>query len=335
MATLQATTAVVPEQPPAVEIHGERGTATVSGSWGHLGFRLRTGAEAEVGTAPKTHPTPADRGFRGCRPRRPAAARGRRGSAQGARGRGGAVPVGQHGGVGDGGLRIIGGGDSVREGGEPRAAVFDMDGVLVDSEPYHNEAWRRLCQEQGVILAPSEVAERTLGRPVRESLPDLLGRPVDPAEIERLTCRKAALYEQASGGIVREVPGVVTFVRSLADLGVRRALATSAMPERVEPILGALRLDDQFQVRVTGHDVRRGKPDPEVYLTTAARLGIGPGACVAFEDAPVGVVAARLAGMTVVGVATSCRADALQVAGAHAVVPDFSGVTWREFATLG
>ena len=217
---------------------------------------------------------------------------------------------------------------------ERGAAIFDMDGVLVDSEPYHHAAWHRVCLEEGVILTLAQVTERTLGRPVRESLPTLLGRPLDPDEIERLTHRKAAFYEEASGGTVREVHGAVAFVRSLAGLGVRCALATSALPYRVIPVLDALQLADQFQVRVTGHEVQRGKPDPEVYLTAASRLGIAPDACVVFEDAPVGIHAARLAGMSVVGVATSCRMDELQEAGAQLVVPDFAGLTWGELAAL-
>ena len=100
----------------------------------------------------------------------------------------------------------------MRAADERRAAIFDMDGVLVDSEPYHHVAWHRLCREEGVILTLAQVAERTLGRPVRESLPALLGRPVDTDETERLIDRKAKLYEEASGGTVREVRGAITFV---------------------------------------------------------------------------------------------------------------------------
>lgn len=223
----------------------------------------------------------------------------------------------------------------MRSADERRAAIFDMDGVLVDSEPHHHAAWHRICLEEGAILTLAQVAERTLGRPVRESLPTLLGRPLDPDEIEHLTRRKAAFYEEASGGKVREVHGAVAFVRSLTTLGVPCALATSALPYRVVPVLEALRLADQLQVQVTGHEVQRGKPDPEVYLKAAARLGVAPSACVVFEDAPVGILAARRAGMSVVGVATSCRADELREAGAQLVVPDFDGLTWGALTALG
>lgn len=212
------------------------------------------------------------------------------------------------------------------------AAIFDMDGVLIDSEPHHHVAWHRLCLEEGVILTPAQVAARTLGRPIRESLPVLLGRPVGVDEAARLIQRKAALYEEASGGTVPPVAGVVAFVRGLGDLGVARGLATSALTVRVEPALAAIGLDDQFTVRVTGDDVRQGKPDPEVYLTAAARLGVPPRACVVFEDAPVGIDAGRRAGMMVVGVATTCTVEDLRTAGAHRVIADFTRLTWEEAA---
>ena len=213
---------------------------------------------------------------------------------------------------------------------EPRAAIFDMDGVLIDSEPHHHAAWHRLCLEQGVTLTVTEVAERTLGRTVREALPNLLGRPLDADEHERLVRRKAVIYDEVSGGAVREVRGAVALVRSLADQGIRCGLATSAMPERVGPILGALRLAAYFQAQVTGRDVLQGKPDPEVFLAAAAGLRVAPEACLVFEDAPVGIVAARRAGMRVVGVATTCPVEALRAAGARMVVPDFTGLAWHD-----
>jgi HAD superfamily hydrolase (TIGR01509 family) len=214
------------------------------------------------------------------------------------------------------------------------AAIFDLDGVLVDSEGHHGTAWRRLCLEEGVAFTEAEVLRRTLGRPVRESLPELLGRPIGADEVQRLISRKAVLYEEACAGRVTAVHGAVDFVRALCAAGVPRGLATSALPERVTATLAALGLVDAFLVCVTGHDVRLGKPDPEVYLTAAARLGVESAACVAFEDAPAGVVAARKAGMRVVGVATTCSDGELRTAGARLVIRDFAGMRWEELATL-
>src|SRR5262249_48083468 len=182
----------------------------------------------------------ADRRLRDGRPGWAGAARRRCRGAQGARRGGRPLSLGQHPRVGDARSRAVGGAPAVSEVDQPAVAIFDMDGVLVDSEPHHHAAWRRLCLEEGVALTLAEVAERTLGRPVRESLPTLLGRALDADEHERLVRRKAVIYHEVSGGTVREVRGVVAFVRTLAESGVRCGLATSALPERVGPILDAL-----------------------------------------------------------------------------------------------
>ena len=129
------------------------------------------------------------------------------------------------------------------------------------------------------------------------------------------------------------MPGVVEFVRALAVAGVPRALATSAVADSAARILEGLGLAGAFTVQVTAGHVRRGKPDPEVYLTAAARLGVLPAACVVFEDAVVGVEAARRAGMAVVGL-TTAHADAeLREAGAAWTAPDFTGLVWAALAS--
>jgi HAD superfamily hydrolase (TIGR01509 family) len=214
------------------------------------------------------------------------------------------------------------------------AAVFDMDGVLVDNSRFHRAAWRRLCAEEGLPLPDGEWWRLTIGRPVEEAVPLLLGRPLPAAEAARLAARKTALYHALADGQTAGVPGVVPFVRSLATTGVPLALATSAVEESAAAIVAALGLGDAFPVRVTAGDITRGKPDPAVYLTAAARLGLPPATCVAFEDAVVGVEAARRAGMAVVGVATAYPEAELRAAGAAHVVADFTGLDWRRLAEL-
>lgn len=209
-----------------------------------------------------------------------------------------------------------------------RAALFDMDGVLVDNKLFHREAWRRLAREEGFALTDPEFWRQAIGRPVEEAVPLVLGRPVPAAEAMRLAQRKTALYHELADGHAAPVAGVVEFVRALAAAGVPRALATSAVAESAARILEGLGLAAAFPVQVTAGQVVRGKPDPEVYLTAAARLGVPPAACVVFEDAVVGVEAARRAGMAVVGL-TTAHADAeLRDAGAIWTAPDFTGLAW-------
>jgi beta-phosphoglucomutase family hydrolase len=214
-----------------------------------------------------------------------------------------------------------------------RAAVFDMDGVLVNNSRFHREAWRRLAREEGFALTDPEFWRQAIGRPVEEAVPRILGRPVPSEEAHRLARRKTALYHELADGHAGPVPGVVEFVRALAVAGVPRALATSAVTDSAARILEGLGLAGAFTVQVTAGHVRCGKPDPEVYLTAAARLGVLPAACVVFEDAVVGVEAARRAGMAVVGL-TTAHADAeLREAGAAWTVPDFTGLVWAALAS--
>jgi beta-phosphoglucomutase len=214
-----------------------------------------------------------------------------------------------------------------------RAALFDMDGVLVNNSRFHREAWRRLSQEEGFTLTDPEFWRHAIGRPVEEAVPRILGRPVSPAEAARLARRKTALYHELADDHAAPVSGVVEFVQTLLAADVPRALATSAVADSAARILERLGLAAAFPVRVTAGQVRRGKPDPEVYLTAAAALGVPPPACVVFEDAVVGVEAARRAGMAVVGLTTAHADVELRAAGATWTAPDFTQLAWPSLAT--
>ncbi len=213
-----------------------------------------------------------------------------------------------------------------------QAAIFDLDGVLVDSGACHRAAWRALLKELGAEPRDGEFWRMTIGRPVEEALPLLLGRRLSPQEIARYSKRKTALYHQLAEGRFQPVPGAITFARSLERENVPRALASSASARSVDVVLSSLGLTSQFPVVVTADDVDRGKPDPEVYLAAASRLGVAPQACVVFEDSLVGVEAARRAGMRPIGLTTAHTAAELKTAGAVRVLADFEGLTWETIA---
>src|SRR3989441_10778628 len=124
------------------------------------------------------------------------------------------------------------------------------------------------------------------------------------------------------------VPGVVAFVAEVAAAGIPRAVAPSASRVDVHRLLGRLGLRDRFDAVVTAEDVRFGKPDPEVYLLAADSIGVPSVQCLVFEDAVVGVQAARRAGMRVIGVATAHPEDELRAAGAASVIDDFEALHW-------
>ena len=160
-----------------------------------------------------------------------------------------------------------------------RAAVFDMDGVLVNNAPFHREAWRRLSREEGFPLTDPEFWRQAIGRPVEEAVPRILGRPIPVAEAIRLARRKTALYHELADGHAPPVPGVVEFVRGLATADVPRALATSAVAESAARILEGLGLAAAFPVQVTAGQVRRrpGRDSAAPGRGSSPRLARSPG----------------------------------------------------------
>ncbi len=207
-----------------------------------------------------------------------------------------------------------------------RAVVFDLDGVLVDSGAHHREAWAAMCRDCGVT-PPPEFWRLTIGRPAEEAVA-LLVDGLDRGQVRRLAELKREHYARLARRGFVAVAGVAAFIDALARARVPRAVATSASRRDTEHVLEALGLRRHIDVAVTADDVRHGKPHPEVYLKAADGLGVEAASCVVFEDAIVGVHAARTAGMRVIGVTTAHTADELVGAGAERAVPHFEAVRW-------
>ena len=190
------------------------------------------------------------------------------------------------------------------------ALIFDMDGVIVDSNPLHVEAWRRSNERHGIDSADLE--RRMYGRRTDEIVRDFFGAHLDESEITGHGAAKERLYREMMAPRLNAslVPGVTDFLQRLN--GTRVGLATNAEPANVDFILdtveaGGAPLRSRFRVVVDGHQVERPKPDPEIYLRTAALLGAAPRNCVIFEDSHTGVEAARASGARVVGIRTTHR----------------------------
>jgi HAD superfamily hydrolase (TIGR01509 family) len=213
------------------------------------------------------------------------------------------------------------------------ACIFDMDGVLLDSGAWHRAAWHELLAELGEEPSQPDYWRLTIGRPSEEAIPLLLGRPVPEWEAYHLARRKRDHYARLSRQGPRAVAGVADFVADLARRRLPLAVGTSASSYDVDQLLHAIGLLKHFPVVVTADDVRRGKPDPEVYVLAARRLRADPARCVVFEDSLVGIHAARAAGMRAVGVATAYSGAELTAAGAERVIDDFEGLAWESIAS--
>lgn len=183
------------------------------------------------------------------------------------------------------------------------AFIFDMDGTLVDNMRYHGLAWQRLLDENGIDGRAEELLVNTAGRTNREIVPTIFPN-ASAEEVLRLAGRKEDLYRELYGPERRPVVGALGFLDAARGLGIKLGLATAAPPKNVEFILDGLDLRRCFESVTDSSEVSRGKPDPEIFLLTAGKLGADPSKCIVFEDAINGFEAAARAGMRSVGIAT-------------------------------
>jgi beta-phosphoglucomutase family hydrolase len=197
---------------------------------------------------------------------------------------------------------------------ETLGAIFDWDGVIVDSSSHHEESWERLAKETGLML-PEGHFKKGFGMKNEFIIPNVLNWSKDPEKIRQFSLRKEALYREIllEWGI-HPLPGVAEWLAELRQRGIPCAVGSSTHRLNIDTILSVLGFGDFFEAIVTAEDVSHGKPDPEVFLTAAKRIGIGPSHCVVFEDALVGIEAAHRGGMKVVAVATTNPIEALKEA---------------------
>lgn len=210
--------------------------------------------------------------------------------------------------------------------------LFDMDGVVCDNMPAHEEAWRRFFRERGIEIDAKDFRENTMGMPTREVLRYYFKRDFPPAEALELAAVKETLYRELYLPERRPAAGLLDFLKAARADGSRLGLGTGSRDDNVTFILDGLDLRRWFDAVVDGGEVVRGKPDPETFLTLAAKLGVAPADCVVFEDSLLGEEAASRAGMAVVAVTTSHRAGEFRRAALS--VRDFAGLTPRRAAEL-
>lgn len=192
------------------------------------------------------------------------------------------------------------------------AFIFDMDGTLVDNMAFHVQAWFMFFREQGMDITEDQVRAQAFGKTSEEILRAVLGNHLTPVEIAAYAERKEVIYRALYLPQMKPLPGLVDFLHEAQRLGIPMAVATSARMENIRLVLEGLGIASLFQVLVGADDVSVGKPEPEIYLTTARRLHIPPERCLVFEDSMLGLEAAYRAGMRAIAVATSHAPHELQ-----------------------
>ena len=205
-----------------------------------------------------------------------------------------------------------------------QAVLFDMDGVVVDNLPYHVDAWLLFCERKGIPLTREIFYRELNGMNSKDTFEWFYKREMSRAEVEVLEDEKELIYRDFYRDHINPAPGLLEFLKTLRAHGIKTALATSAGPGNIDFILDGLGIRDQFDAVIGGAEVRKGKPDPEIYLKAADLVGVEPGLCWVIEDSLQGIAAGQSAGMRVVGISTSHTPA--ELAHTDVVRPDFANL---------
>ncbi|TDK49972.1 HAD family hydrolase [Algoriphagus formosus] len=213
-----------------------------------------------------------------------------------------------------------------------QAVIFDMDGVICHTNPYHSKAFRIFFEKRNVYPTEEEFAQHMYGKNNSYILSHFLGRKIEGRELLELEDEKEGLFREIYQHHVDPIPGFLEFLTMLKSNNLKTGVATSAPLLNLELIAGKLNLYPHFESTFASEHVNKHKPDPEVYLKSASKLEVAPDRCVVFEDSFSGVMAAKNAGMKVVGVLSSHGKEDLPTCDLY--IEDYSKLSFEAIHSL-
>lgn len=211
------------------------------------------------------------------------------------------------------------------------AVIFDMDGVLIDSNPYHKISLKQFCAKYGHNLTDKQLEEKIYGRTNKDWIPNVFG-PLPAEQIAHYTDEKEALFREIYNDHIAPLKGLVPFLTILKKNNVPMAIGTSAPGANVDFTLNKTGIGSFFDAILDDTFVNKGKPDPEIYIKAAHALGYDPQKCIVFEDSISGVMAGHNAGCKVVGVTTTHTANELALT--DLIIEDFEGISLQNLENL-
>ena len=211
------------------------------------------------------------------------------------------------------------------------ALIFDMDGTMIDSMPWHAKSWVEFVRRRGLDLDATDILARTTGRTGTECMRELLGAQLNDAQCQALVHEKETIYRDLFHDNFTEVAGFTAFAKAAVARGLKVAVGTAGDRHNIEFAMSRLKMDPLPLAIVGGDEGFSGKPTPAIFLEAARRIGVAPERCIVFEDAPFGIEAARRGGMRAVAVCSTHTAA--ELAGPHviAAVRDYDELAHSNF----
>lgn len=215
-----------------------------------------------------------------------------------------------------------------------KGLLFDMDGVLVNNLDVHREAFAEFFRRYGVERTFDEL-NRHFGRGNDDIMGELMPRDiVERVGIRELGNQKEAIYREIYAPTIKPQEGLIEFLKESELEGLRSAVGSSGFLANVDFVLDKCDIRRYFSAIVAGDQVTKCKPDPEIYLTAAAKLGLEPSECIVFEDAEAGIEAGKRAGMVVVALATTFSREFLEETEADLIIDDFRDINVEQLREL-
>ncbi len=204
------------------------------------------------------------------------------------------------------------------------AFIFDMDGVIIHSNPFHKIALHQFCEKYGYHLTEDELRSKIYGRTNKQWITNLFGRTLSAEELDRFAEEKEGLFRELYKDDIKALRGLSSFLEKMNQSKIQRAIGTSAPRSNVDFVMAKTNFESYFPTILDDSFVEHGKPHPEIYLKCAAALGYAPADCIVFEDSLSGVAAGKASGAKVVGVATTHTHE--ELAETDFIIDDFVGL---------
>jgi beta-phosphoglucomutase len=206
----------------------------------------------------------------------------------------------------------------------PIAFIFDMDGVIIHSNPFHKIALHQFCEKHGYHLTEDQLRNKIYGRTNKQWITNLFERKLGAEELHQFAEEKEGLFRELYKNDIKALDGLEFFLKKMDEQKIPRAIGTSAPRSNVDFTLSKTDLESYFPTILDDTFVENGKPHPEIYIKCAAALGFAPAHCIVFEDSLSGVEAGKASGAKVVGVATTHTHE--ELAGTDFVIDDFQNL---------
>jgi beta-phosphoglucomutase family hydrolase len=186
-----------------------------------------------------------------------------------------------------------------------QAVIFDLDGTLIDNNSYHRQTWEKYLEKIGKKISEEEFNANMNGRTNEDAIKYIFGKDISNEDSLKHTLEKESLYREIYKPFIKPVPGLIDFLQILKSKNIPMAIATSGIQPNIDFMFENIPIKQYFDLVVNSSHIKKGKPDPEIYLKVASLLHVSPKNCLVFEDAAVGIKSAKAAGMKVIAVATT------------------------------